>query len=114
MPESQAKEFLKEQAALLESIIFGGSLFPGVERKIEATVPIVFKEHKKYQGRAYLPVIIRHTRVGSRYRFKIIYIDVTGATRLTEDGYFVCTLSAETLLEMETTTDVDSVGSVEK
>jgi len=51
-------------------------------RRMHATVPIVFEKHATYHGRAFLPIIIKHSfsKMTNTLRLSVIYMDVTEIT----------------------------------
>jgi len=101
MPDYQRQPFLHEQQGLIAGLIMKGL---GAE-KMYATVPIVFEKHKTYQGRAFLPVIVRHSfnQLTSTLRLTVIYMDVTAITKLNEDGYYICKMVGNNLLDFSDT-----------
>jgi hypothetical protein len=81
-------------------------LFNGGDPKniqANATVPFVFQQHQnqKYQGHAFLPIIIRYyfNRLTNVLRLKVLYIDVTSATKLNERGYYTCALTGDEVIK---------------
>lgn len=99
MPDCQRAPFLHEQRSLITGLIMTG-LGAG---KIHATVPIVFEKHNTYQGRAFLPVIVRYSfnQLTSTLKLTVIYMDVTAITQLNEDGYYVCNLVGNNSLALK-------------
>jgi hypothetical protein len=100
MPSFQIKPFTEEQANLV-----GRLLVPAHPRlsKIYATVPIVFQKHDKYQGRAFLPIIVSFSfnRLTNILRLRILYIDVTSATKMDEQkGYYICSLTGNGKIDL--------------
>ena len=98
MPDCQRQPFLSEQQGLITGLIMTG-LGTG---KMHATVPIVFEKHETYQGRAFLPLIVRHSfnQLTSTLKLTVIYMDVTAITKLNEDGYYVCKLVGNKSLDL--------------
>ncbi len=108
MPEYQWRPFITEQQRILKDIVGGGLLdLEGHDEKIQATVPIVFEAHQveKYNGMAFLPVIIRHISFVNLFKLRVLYVDVTGAAKKNEQGYFECHLSAPQLQELRERTE---------
>ena len=101
MPSFQIKPFNEEQANLV-----GRLLVPAHPRlsRIHATVPIVFQKHHKYQGRAFLPIIVSFSfnKLTNILRLRILYIDVTSATKLDEQkGYYICSLTGNGKIDLD-------------
>jgi len=101
MPPFQIKPFNEEQANLV-----GRLLVPTSSRvsRIHATVPIVFQNHHTYKGRAFLPIIVSFTfnKLTNILRLRILYIDVTSATKLDEQkGYYICSLTGNGKIDLD-------------
>jgi hypothetical protein len=91
MPSCQRQPFTDEQERLIARLLVPGF---GVH-SVHATVPIVFQIHKKYKGRAFLPIIVRYNfnKLTNILKLKILYIDVTSATKLDDrEGHYICAL----------------------
>jgi hypothetical protein len=106
MPSCQRQPLLEEQQNLIGKLVVPAL---GGVQSVHATIPIVFQRHQKYKGRAFLPIIVRYNfnRLTNVLRLRILYVDVTSATKLDEKGYYVCALTSETgidLIERYTTT----------
>ena len=88
MPQLQADKFRSEQAELIGRIITGDSL------GVRATVPIYFNNHKKFNDCAFMPIIdsFQEPQAGV-LRLRIIYMEVTGAVKKHQDGYYYCNLA---------------------
>jgi hypothetical protein len=56
-----------------------------------ATIPLYFNNHKKFNNRAFLPIIhsFAAPQVGV-LRLRLVYIEVTGAIKKHQDGYYYC------------------------
>jgi hypothetical protein len=101
MPSFQIGPFNEEQANLVGRLLVPAN--PRVSR-IHATVPIVFQKHHKYQGRAFLPIIVSYSfnRLTNILRLRILYIDVTSATKLDEQkGYYICSLTGNGKIDLD-------------
>jgi hypothetical protein len=87
MPKLQAEKFRSEQAELIGRIITGDSL------GVRATVPIYFNNHKKFNNCAFMPIIdsFQEPQAGV-LRLRIVYMEVTGAVKKHQDGYYYCNL----------------------
>jgi hypothetical protein len=98
MPANQFRPFIDEQSLIISSLLTE-------ERfdRLNATVPIIFAEHKTLRGRAFLPVNIAQM-FNSRtniLRLTIVYIDVTAVTHLNKKGYYECCLGGKEIIQME-------------
>jgi hypothetical protein len=93
MPSCQRQPFIDEQEKLVARLLVPGLGVHGVH----ATVPIVFQMHQKYKGRAFLPIIVRYNfnKLTNVLRLRVLYVDVTSATKLDERGYYVCALTGD-------------------
>ena len=100
MPEYQRDPFLKEQADLVAQLNMGANPYTNEKIKIEASVPIVFEQHEKYAGRAFLPVIMRHSSYGNTLRLRVIYLDVTDVAEK-KGEFFVSKLAGSDLLKLD-------------
>lgn len=95
MSEDQFDAFAEEQATLISRIAVP-AMFR--RKKIEipvATRPIVFKKHntnQKYINRAYLPIVVQYSKQGAELWLKLLYLDVTTATKpeLPDGNLYVC------------------------
>jgi hypothetical protein len=87
MPKLQADKFRSEQAELIGRIMTGESL------GVCATIPIYFNNRNKLNNRAFMPVIdsFQEPQAGV-LRLRIIYMEVTGAVKRHQDGYYYCNL----------------------
>ncbi len=99
MPITQRTPFIDEQNKLIFQL-----LFPAGDPKdirANATVPFVFQQHQTLQGRAFLPIIVRYyfNKLTSVLRLKVLYIDVTSATKLNERGYYICALTGDEVIK---------------
>jgi len=100
MPETQRAPFLSEQASLIQRLAVPDPLAQGGTILQGATIPIVFDEHERYHGRAFLPVIVESTRLGELIQMRVVYIDVTNVAKQTEEGFFACSLAGRTQAEL--------------
>lgn len=91
MPEWQREPFGLEQDRLIDRMN-RDPIFSKVGVPI-ATIPIVFREHKKYKGRAILPVIGGYSLIGDLLKLRLLYLDVTCVVQQHRDGYYFCNLS---------------------
>ena len=104
MPPFQRQPFTEEQNDLIARLVvptFG-------VRNIRATVPIVFQEHQQYKGRAFLPIIVRYNynKLTSVLRLRMLYIDVTSATKLDEkEGCYICALTGNGKIDLSGSTN---------
>jgi hypothetical protein len=87
MPKLQADKFRSEQAELIGRIITGDSL------GVRATIPIYFNNHNKFNNCAFMPIIdsFQEPQAGV-LRLRIVYMEVTGAAKKHQDGYYYCNL----------------------
>ncbi len=102
MPEYQRSPFLVEQNSLVTSLAVNMTAARTVDYPY-ATVPIVFETHKKFAGRAFLPVIVRYQffQATNILRLRIIYVEVTTVTiKDSLKKYFTCTLKCDTTLKI--------------
>ena len=99
MPSTQRTPFIDEQNRLIFQL-----LFPAGDPKdirANATIPFVFQQHQTYRGRAFLPIIVRYyfNKLTSVLRLKVLYIDVTSATKLNKSGYYICPLTGDEVIK---------------
>jgi len=102
MPEYQRKAFLQEQNNLIGGLVLSMGAGQGEDFPY-ATVPIVFEKHDKYEGRAFLPVIVRYQffRPTNVLRLRVLYLDVTAATTMDNAKHcFICGLRCDTKLKL--------------
>ncbi len=98
MPEIQRQPFSKTN--YLISRLVSPDIFPDTSIKnVVAEIPIVFADHKKFRGRAFLPIIHSYAKYGEILKLRVFYLDVTEVTQKTPDGYFRCKLSGNKLLD---------------
>ena len=87
MPKGQCDKFRSEQAELI------GRIFTGDCDRVYARIPIYFNNHKKFNNCAFLPVIdgFANPQAGIM-RLRVVYMEVTGAIKKHQDGYYYCNL----------------------
>ncbi|MFZ4699652.1 MAG: hypothetical protein ACOYMG_06340, partial [Candidatus Methylumidiphilus sp.] len=61
--------------------------------QVSATIPIVFKEHSTYQGKAFLPFIVEYNYSDNILTVKVLYVDVTSVTIKNNEGVYISNLS---------------------
>jgi hypothetical protein len=102
MPLSQQEPFMEEQNVLISKL---NTPFDPLQNKalkdIIATVPIVFQSHRTCRGKAFLPVIVSYAKSTDVLKIRIVYLDVTAATKK-EGDHFVCLLKNGELLDGST------------
>ncbi len=92
MPKVQRDPFGQEQDRLIKDLISPNVFQDSNLQNVVATIPIVFEEHRKFRGRAFLPIIGSYAKFGDVLKLKIVYLDVTSVTQQAQDGHFVCCL----------------------
>ena len=76
-----------EQAELVGRILTGDC------DSVYATIPIYFNNHKQFNNCAFLPVIDSFsTPQAGVLRLRVVYMEVTGAIKNHQDGYYYCNL----------------------
>jgi hypothetical protein len=102
MPKGQCDKFRSEQAELIGRILTGDC------DTVYATIPIYFDNHKEVNNCAFLPVIDSFsTPQAGVLRLRVVYIEVTGAIKRHQNGYYYCNL-------VDPQQPQDSPGSFEK
>ena len=87
MPKGQCDKFRSEQAELV------GRISTGDCDGVYARIPIYFDNHKEFNNCAFLPVIDSFTNPQAGVlRLRIVYMEVTGAIKRHQDGYYYCNL----------------------
>jgi hypothetical protein len=87
MPKWQREKFRSEQAELIGRILIGDC------EKVYATVPIYFDNHTNLKNRAFMPIIHSYsTPQAGVLRLRVVYIEVTGAIKKHQEGYYYCNL----------------------
>src|SRR4029077_9763542 len=83
----QCEKFRSEQAELIGRILMGDC------ERINATIPFYFNNHRNFTSRAFMPVIHSFaTPQAGVLRLRVVYIEVTGAIKKHQDGYYYCNL----------------------
>jgi len=87
-PARQYKAFIEEQTVLLTQLMNGQIAM--------ATVPMVFERHiERGQAKlAFLPIIIQRTQFEDQFAIRVLYLDVSSATRAV-DGIYRCELGMD-------------------
>ena len=87
MPKGQCDKFRSEQAELV------GRISTGDCDGVYARIPIYFDNHKEFNNCAFLPVIDSFSNPQAGVlRLRIVYMEVTGAIKRHQDGYYYCNL----------------------
>jgi hypothetical protein len=99
MPSCQRQPFIEEQQNLIAKLLV--PTLGGIQ-SVRATIPIVFQTHPKYKGRAFLPIITRYNlnKPTNVLRIRVLYVEVTSATKLDEKGHYVCTLTGDKAIDL--------------
>ena len=102
MPIQQFEAFAAEQGDLLAKLTAPPQIIGKDAKAPVATKPIVFHRHNRddrYINRAYLPIVIHYSRQADELWFKVLYLDVTGATKQETPGkeLYVCEFDTGTL-----------------
>jgi hypothetical protein len=87
MPKWQCDRFRSEQAELI------GRILTGDYEGVYATIPFYFDNHDRFTNRAFMPVIHSFaTPQAGVLRLRVVYIEVTGAIKKHQTGYYYCNL----------------------
>ncbi len=87
MPKWQRDKFRSEQAELIGRILTGDC------DSVYATIPFYFNNHKQFNNCAFMPIIDSFaTPQAGVLRLRVVYIEVTGAIKQHQDGYYYCNL----------------------
>ncbi|HPA18582.1 MAG TPA: hypothetical protein PLU30_12600 [Verrucomicrobiae bacterium] len=98
IPEKQFNAFFAEQGRIYDNLLLN---VWGRDAQVPvATIPIIFKETPDQpalrRGRAFLPLVVQHRiqfkAEGQSVYMRIVYLDVTKVTRMTDGGYCECDL----------------------
>jgi hypothetical protein len=86
MQKLQADKFRSEQAELIGRILTG-------EEPYFPTIPLYFNNHKQFNNRAFMPIVYSFAEPEAGVlRLGFVYIEVTGAIKKHQDGYYYCNL----------------------
>jgi hypothetical protein len=87
MPKWQCDRFRSEQAELI------GRILTGDYENVYATIPFYFDSHEKFKNRAFMPIIHSFaTPQAGVLRLRVVFIEVTGAIKKHQNGYYYCNL----------------------